>query len=591
MADPFRRINSSSPSPIFRRSNTLQREGRQPQDKTSILRRRVTRKPSLHPTRLQNNSAIGIDQLFRHVGNGNGSLSSAGKHFHIQSESNLFVCLSNAKRPRSEQDLNHYDLELSLKCGKPATQVAFVFGYDNRKFFMVTGDCSKQARTWTLTQFLIDVENCRLSKNILDTTKMEKNIKPHLFCKIFLQVRGAEVSLDINEVPVFTSLTMPGGCVGEVGVAAAHNTSMVFKEFQIKRNMMVQAGGKGKGKGEVTYDGGAPPPPHSATTMATTRSLLPPPSFNLGDPVLVEQIERDMVKSTDQKIQFRDIAGHEDAKRLLNEAVVMPMLVPELFSGIREPWRGVLLFGPPGTGKTMLARATAAVAGINFFNTSAASLVSKYRGESEKLVKTLFQVARHWSPSVIFIDEIDALVKSRGSDNEHEASRRLKSEFLTQMDGITSHNREKENIVVLATTNCPWDLDQALLRRLEKRIHVNIPNEKTRTELFQLLLSGNDIQVDTKKFALYPLVKRTANYSGADIRMLVREAAMGPMRRILNGKNVEDIAHMRLNGMLTSEHMVIQLEDFISALKKTSSSVDVNKIGRYNDWAASYGSQ
>ena len=319
--------------------------------------------------------------------------------------------------------------------------------------------------------------------------------------------------------------------------------------------------------------------------------LLPPPSFNLGDPVLVEQIERDMVKSTDQKIQFRDIAGHEDAKRLLNEAVVMPMLVPELFSGIREPWRGVLLFGPPGTGKTMLARATAAVAGINFFNTSAASLVSKYRGESEKLVKTLFQVARHWSPSVIFIDEIDALVKSRGSDNEHEASRRLKSEFLTQMDGITSHNREKENIVVLATTNCPWDLDQALLRRLEKRIHVNIPNEKTRTELFQLLLSGNDIQVDTKKFALYPLVKRTANYSGADIRMLVREAAMGPMRRILNGKNVEDIAHMRLNGMLTSEHMVIQLEDFISALKKTSSSVDVNKIGRYNDWAASYGSQ
>jgi len=152
------------------------------------------------------------------------------------------------------------------------------------------------------------------------------------------------------------------------------------------------------------------------------------------DPALVEAIERDIL-AHDLDVSFDDIAALDDAKRLLNEAVALPLLVPEFFTGIRKPWKGVLLFGPPGTGKTMLARAVASMNNVTFFNASAASLVSRYHGESEKLVRCLFGMARHYSPSIIFIDEIDSLLSARGAATEHEASRRLKTEFLVEVRG------------------------------------------------------------------------------------------------------------------------------------------------------------
>ncbi|CAM9320040.1 unnamed protein product, partial [Heterosigma akashiwo] len=127
------------------------------------------------------------------------------------------------------------------------------------------------------------------------------------------------------------------------------------------------------------------------------------------DPALIAQVERDVIERG-LGVTFADVAALEAPKRLLREAVVLPMLVPELFTGIREPWAGVLLFGPPGTGKTLLAKAAAGMHGATFFNVSTAGLVSKYRGESEKLLRCLFNLARHRAPSVVFLDEIDALV-------------------------------------------------------------------------------------------------------------------------------------------------------------------------------------
>ena len=134
-------------------------------------------------------------------------------------------------------------------------------------------------------------------------------------------------------------------------------------------------------------------------------------------------------------VKWTDVAGLVNAKKALQEAVILPIKFPEIFKGARKPWKGILLYGPPGTGKTFLAKACATEADGTFFSISSSDLISKYVGESEKLIKTLFRLAREKKPSIIFIDEIDSLCGSR-SDGENDATRRVKTEFLVQMQGV-----------------------------------------------------------------------------------------------------------------------------------------------------------
>ncbi|XP_078042310.1 vacuolar protein sorting 4 [Augochlora pura] len=226
-------------------------------------------------------------------------------------------------------------------------------------------------------------------------------------------------------------------------------------------------------------------------------------------------------------VKWNDVAGLDGAKEALKEAVILPIRFPHLFTGKRIPWKGILLFGPPGTGKSYLAKAVATEANNStFFAVSSSDLVSKWLGESEKLVKNLFDLARQHKPSIIFIDEVDSLCSSR-SDNESESARRIKTEFLVQMQGVGSDN---DGILVLGATNIPWVLDAAIRRRFEKRIYIPLPDEQARAIMFKIHLGSTShhlMEEDFKKLAA-----ATDGYSGADISIIVREALMEPVRQV-----------------------------------------------------------
>ncbi|XP_013794410.1 vacuolar protein sorting-associated protein 4B-like [Limulus polyphemus] len=241
---------------------------------------------------------------------------------------------------------------------------------------------------------------------------------------------------------------------------------------------------------------------------------------------LLNQLEGAIVMEK-PNVMWADVAGLEGAKEALKEAVILPIKFPHLFTGKRKPWKGILLFGPPGTGKSFLAKAVATEANNStFFSVSSSHLVSKWLGESEKLVKNLFEMARQHKPSIIFIDEIDSLCSSR-SDNESESARRIKTEFLVQMQGVGTDN---DGILVLGATNIPWVLDAAIRRRFEKRIYIPLPEEMARLQIFKLHIGNTPNSM--REEDLHILAKKTEGYSGADISVLVRDALMQPVRKV-----------------------------------------------------------
>lgn len=175
---------------------------------------------------------------------------------------------------------------------------------------------------------------------------------------------------------------------------------------------------------------------------------------------------------TDSEVTWDDIAGLEVAKSIIKETIVWPMLRPNYFKGLLSPARGILLFGPPGNGKTLIGKCIASKSKSTFFSISASSLTSKWVGDGEKMVRALFTIAAVHQPSVVFIDEIDSLLSQR-SESEHESSRRIKTEFLVQLDGAGTKNDER--ILVIGATNRPQELDDAARRRLVKRLYIPLP--------------------------------------------------------------------------------------------------------------------
>lgn len=289
---------------------------------------------------------------------------------------------------------------------------------------------------------------------------------------------------------------------------------------------------------------------------------------------------RDMISETiitdKPEVSWNDVAGLDKVKQALREAIVLPIIQPGIFKGARKPWTGILLFGPPGCGKTLMAKAAANECTATFYSADSASLVSKWLGESERLIKTLFELARKTSPSLIFIDEVDSLTTSRGaSGSEGGGERRLKTQLMAEMQGMKS--TEKQRILVLGATNRPWDLDPAFLRRFEKKVYIPLPDLESRLAILKIHSKGIDMAPDVD---FNELARLTVGYSGADISLVCREAIMVPVREL------------DLNGAINDENLAIRpvtRKDFIDAIavqKPVSTPADLQQ---FKKWADEFG--
>uniref|UniRef100_A0A0N4ZAI8 microtubule-severing ATPase n=1 Tax=Parastrongyloides trichosuri TaxID=131310 RepID=A0A0N4ZAI8_PARTI len=276
-------------------------------------------------------------------------------------------------------------------------------------------------------------------------------------------------------------------------------------------------------------------------------------------------------------VKFSDVAGNDHAKRALEEAVILPYLNPSLFTGLRHPTKGILLFGPPGNGKTMLAKAVANESNCIFFNISAGDLTSKWVGESEKIITTLFAMARNAKSAIIFIDEIDSILCERSS-TDSEVGRRMKTQFLIQFDGCATEKNDR--VLVIAATNRPFELDEAIIRRFPKRIFIGLPDEDARMKFIKNTLEQNHASNGLTLSDFRRLARATNMYTNADLIALCSEAAMVPLR---------NVSRDAIKKITQSQIRPIKLSDFCEALKVIKPSTNKENLIKLVEFAKNSG--
>ncbi|XP_078666140.1 vacuolar protein sorting-associated protein 4B-like isoform X1 [Branchiostoma floridae x Branchiostoma belcheri] len=302
-------------------------------------------------------------------------------------------------------------------------------------------------------------------------------------------------------------------------------------------------------------------------------------------------------------LRFQDVAGLEEAKQALREAIILPLQYPHLFTGARKPWRRILLYGPPGTGKSRLAHALSSEIDSTFYCVSSSDLISSWVGESEKLIKELFQQAAYRKgTSVIFIDEIDSICRKRTS-REEEHTRRVKTELLRQMEGADT-SALSEKIFLMCATNCPWELDSAFLRRFQRRIYVPLPDRESRKTLLQIHTSQNGVRLTEREWD--QLADRTHGYSGSDIATVILAALFEPIRDLQMATHWKQTTGDRWTpcgseevgavqgrlGEMPSDQVLprdVCLQDFVTSLAAAHNTVTQGELQKFQDFSNSLG--
>ncbi|KFG34463.1 katanin-like family protein [Toxoplasma gondii p89] len=485
--------------------------------------------------------------------------------------------------------------------------------FDLRQAGDVTGACDFCALHLNCSTREYRVESYGTGGNlrVLQTVSNVAALQPHHPFSVRLMYHADAIRIEINDVRVtnnlyvgrWPSLPLGSAYTRGVGVGVYGRTRALVSKFSISSECpALRVPGYHLG---CSVDGLTTKPlicDDESVDAPVPYTVMAAQEIPHSDAELVAMIEQDILRES-LHVAFDDVAGLATAKRLLKEAVILPALFPELFHGVRQPWRGLLLFGPPGTGKTLLAKAVASATQWTFFTCSLATLTSKWRGESEKLIRVLFQMARARGPSILFFDEIDALLTKRGTASEHEASRRTKSELLIQLDGLAAggmHSKKKEgngknegglfssHVMVLATSNTPWDIDEAFRRRLEKRIYIPLPDMHAREEVLRIHLEGISLADDVD---FLQIANRTEHFSGADLQHLCREACMNPLRRVFADLPLDEIKAKREAGAFGEEQTRVSMADFEQALEKANPATHAAEIAKFEKWNAEFGSR